>query len=98
MLYLRDKKIEQNNDSNNNNQKDQGENGIAGVKLILWKDKDGDGKPEYTGFMGGTETDQNGNYNFKNLEPGIYQVFVWEMENFEQHIHSVGLYNSKKKQ
>ena len=71
-------------DVNQNNQKDEGERGIAGVHILLWKDKDGDGQPEYTGKIGHIQTDQNGNYIFDNLEPGIYQVFVWEMENFKQ--------------
>ena len=68
------------NDANGNGIQDIGEKGIPYVKFILWVDQDGDGKAEQ--FAGGTQADENGRYRFDNLHEGIYQVFVWEVDNF----------------
>lgn len=67
-------------DQNQNGRDDFGEPGIPNVSLVLWRDANGDGKPET--FSGVVKTDSNGNYRFSNLEPGAYQVFVWEIDNW----------------
>lgn len=67
-------------DQNRNGLDDFGEPGIPNVSLVLWKDSNGDGKPET--FSGVAKTDLNGIYRFSNLEPGAYQVFVWELDNW----------------
>jgi len=69
-------------DANKNKQWDSSEKGIAKVKLVLWKDTDGDGKAET--YLGNTETDANGYYRFDKLTKGVYQVFVWEVDNFKE--------------
>jgi len=69
-------------DLNRNGFDDFGEPGIAGVNVAIWRDNNGDGKPETWG--GFKTTDANGYYLFTDLSPGIYQVFVWEIDNWEQ--------------
>ncbi len=63
---------------------DAGELGIAGVKLNLYEDIDGNN--QYTNgvdaLMGMTNTDANGNYLFNNLFPGKYVVQV-DPTNFQ---------------
>ncbi|MCB1172489.1 MAG: hypothetical protein KDK39_02935 [Leptospiraceae bacterium] len=70
-------------DSNGNGRQDPGEKGIAGVKLIMWGDSNGDGKPDYQSFHGSRTTDAAGRYQWFNLQPGVYQIFVWEVDNFK---------------
>ncbi len=70
-------------DANFNNQRESEEKGIKGVKLVLWKNVE-NGRTEYTSPQATTETDDNGNYLFDIKEPGIYQVAVWEDENFQE--------------
>jgi hypothetical protein len=67
-------------DLNRNGFDDFDEPGIADVGLVLWVDRDGDQNPE--SFVGITKTDQNGYYQFTDLVPGVYQVFVWEIDNW----------------
>jgi hypothetical protein len=69
-------------DLNRNSIDDLGEPGIAGVKLLLWRDSDGDGLPDSSGFAGAKTTDANGNFRFIDLDPGNYMVFVWHLENW----------------
>jgi hypothetical protein len=70
-------------DANFNNQREPDEKGIRGVKLVLWKNDD-TGRTEYLTPLNTTETDENGDYLFDIKEPGIYQVAIWENENFEE--------------
>lgn len=69
-------------DSNHNGIDDFGEPGIAGVNVALWRDNNNDGNPE--SWQGFVTTDSDGYYIFTNLNPGIYQVFVWEIDNWGQ--------------
>lgn len=62
---------------------DPNEPGIAGVKLVAWKDSDGDDIPDSFGFLGFKETDSEGYYRFTGLEPGNYVVFVWQVDNWD---------------
>lgn len=50
---------------------DPGEEGLAGVKITLEGDFDGDG---VTDIVLETETDANGNYSFENLFAGDYSI------------------------
>ena len=50
---------------------------------MLWKYFE-NGRTEYNSPLNTTETDENGDYLFDIKEPGIYQVAVWENENFEE--------------
>lgn len=79
-------------DSNHNGIDDFGEPGIAGVNVALWKDKNNDGNPEtWQGFV---TTDSDGYYTFTDLSPGIYQVFVWEIDNWGQGQPLYGMRNT----
>lgn len=69
-------------DLNQNGLDDQGESGIPGVSLVLWRDGDGDNIPDWMGFAGVTKTDDDGYYSFRGLEPGNYLVFVWSVDNW----------------
>ena len=81
-------------DLNRNGLDDFGEPGIPGVKILLWGDDDDDGVPEGTAYRGSTVTDENGYYRFLNLKPDVYQVFVWEVDNFEPDGPLFGMSNS----
>ncbi len=70
-------------DLNQNGLDDQNEKGIPGVSLVLWRDGDGDGIPDWMGFGGVQVTDENGYYSFSGLGPGNYLVFVWSVDNWE---------------
>ncbi len=65
-------------DIDDDGQLDPGESGIAGVKLNIYEDTNGDNS--YTSgvdaLLGSTTTDANGNYLFQNLFPGKYIVQV----------------------
>ncbi len=62
---------------------DPNELGIAGVSVAAWRDPDGDGIPDGNGgFMGSRVTDENGNYSFSGLAPGVYSAFVWQVNNW----------------
>jgi uncharacterized repeat protein (TIGR01451 family) len=65
-------------DIDDDGQLDSNESGIAGVKLNLYEDTNGDNS--YTqgvdAFLGQTFTDANGNYMFQNLFAGKYIVQV----------------------
>ncbi|MCB0690437.1 MAG: carboxypeptidase regulatory-like domain-containing protein [Saprospiraceae bacterium] len=63
------------NDVNNNGIFDAGETPISGVKLILWKETNGDMIPDVNTGLTAT-TDANGFYIFENLTPGDYIVQV----------------------
>ena len=71
-------------DANKNGIDDNGEQGIAGVKVALWGDNDGDGVPDSQSWKGFVTTDENGYYRFEGLEPGPYTVFVWQVDNWEE--------------
>ncbi|MEZ4675057.1 MAG: SdrD B-like domain-containing protein [Caldilineaceae bacterium] len=60
-------------DSNNNGQVDNGEPGIPGVTVQLFRE--GDDPTAATPVMTDV-TDSNGNYLFANLEPGRYFVYI----------------------
>ncbi|MBX2816187.1 MAG: T9SS type A sorting domain-containing protein [Saprospiraceae bacterium] len=80
------------NDLNRNGFDDFDEPGIPGVNVALWFDADGDGEPER--WMGFKTTDEQGYYRFTDLAPGIYQVFVWEIDNWEPGKALEGMVNS----
>jgi hypothetical protein len=71
------------NDLNMDGVNDPNEPGIPGVSLVLWKDSDGDGIPDWQGFSGVQVTDEEGYYRFSGLEPGPYVVFVWQVDNWD---------------
>ena len=50
---------------------DQGEKGIANVRVYLLGDTTGDGRADVSAW---TTTDKNGHYQFLGLTPGLYQV------------------------
>ncbi|MCS6836523.1 MAG: GEVED domain-containing protein [Anaerolineae bacterium] len=60
-------------DPNNNGQQDTGENGIANVRVSLYRDVDNNGIPDGPAIQT-TLTDANGYYLFDNLPPGRYIV------------------------
>ncbi|MDR1494398.1 MAG: carboxypeptidase regulatory-like domain-containing protein [Planctomycetaceae bacterium] len=60
-------------DENNNGVKENGENGIGGVVVILW-----DGDEE----IARTVTDENGRYKFDNLEPGKVYAITEEQPDY----------------
>ena len=70
-------------DSNNNGKLDSGEKGVAGVKLNLYADTNGDNvyTPGVDVFLATTNTDSQGKYSFTNLLPGSYVVQV-DASNF----------------
>ena len=68
-------------DLNRNGIQEDGEPGIAGVKVYFWEDQDNDGIPE--GSRGFRETNENGIFRMDDLEPGRYVAFVWEIDNFD---------------
>lgn len=72
------------NDLNRNGLQDDGESGIADVSLVIWRDSDGDGIPDWQGFGGVVKTDAEGYYSFSGLGPGNYNVFVWSVDNWEE--------------
>ncbi|MEO1259235.1 MAG: sialate O-acetylesterase [Bacteroidota bacterium] len=69
-------------DYNQNGINDPDEPGIPGVSLVLWSDPDGDGIPDWQGFEGVQITDDEGYYQFSDLTPGNYVVFVWQVNNW----------------
>ena len=68
---------------NKNGIDDNGERGIAGVKVALWGDNNKDGVPDGDSFKGYTITDSEGYYRF-TVSPGSYTVFVWLVDNWEE--------------
>ena len=70
-------------DANKNGIDDNGERGIAGVKVALWGDNNKDGVPDGDSFKGYTITDSEGYYRF-TVSPGSYTVFVWLVDNWEE--------------
>lgn len=62
------------NDKNKNGKKDDNENGIPNINVFLC---DSDGKLLFL-----TKTDDNGIYNFKNLEPGNYYTVFEVPDNY----------------
>jgi hypothetical protein len=70
------------NDLNRNGINEPDEPGIPGVSLVIWSDPDGDGIPDWQGFGGVQVTDENGYYRFSGLKPGVYVVFVWQVDNW----------------
>ncbi len=70
------------NDLNRNGINEPDEPGIPGVSLVIWSDPDGDGIPDWQGFGGVQVTDENGYYRFSGLKPGVYVVFVWQVNNW----------------
>jgi uncharacterized repeat protein (TIGR01451 family) len=65
-------------DANNNGLLDAGEQGIAGVKMNLYADADGNNQytPGVDAPAGTTTTDSQGRYLFSGLMPGSYVVQV----------------------
>ena len=72
------------NDYNRNGINEANEPGIEGVRVLLWRDSDGDDIPDWQGFGGVQITDEEGYYSFNGLAPGVYVVFVWGLENWEE--------------
>lgn len=66
------------NDSNNNGKLDGGEQGIGNVKLNLYSDVDGNNQytPGVDLYIGTTNTNSQGYYQFTDLLPGQYIVQV----------------------
>jgi len=82
-------------DLNKNGTADEGEPGIPGVSVYLWRDTDGDDIPD-----GGTNpavaiTDSNGNYRYTGLAPGPYRAFVWMIDNWAIGDPLFGMVSSK---
>ena len=71
------------NDYNRDGIQDPDEPGIPGVSLVIWSDSDGDNIPDWQGFGGVEVTDEEGYYRFSGLEPGVYLVFVWSVDNWD---------------
>jgi len=71
------------NDYNRNGINEPNEPGIPSVSVVLWSDPDGDGIPDWQGFMGVQVTDAEGYYRFSGLEPGNYVVFIWQVDNWD---------------
>ncbi|MDG2448625.1 MAG: hypothetical protein P8M34_03275, partial [Saprospiraceae bacterium] len=65
--------------------------------MAMWRDDDEDGIPE--AWKGFKTTDKDGYYLFSDLTPGIYQLFVWEVDNWNEGqplyrmINTVGSYD-----
>ena len=82
-------------DINDDGIHDSGESGIAGVKLNLYEDIDGNN--QYTqgvdALMGMTNTDASGKYQFTDLFPGKYIVQV-DPTNFQSQGPLAGLASS----
>ena len=70
------------NDLNRDGIQDPDEPGIPGVSLVIWSDSDGDNIPDWQGFGGVQVTDAEGYYKFSGLQPGVYIVFVWSVDNW----------------
>ena len=70
------------NDLDQDGINDPDEPGIPGVSLVIWHDSDGDSIPDWQGFGGVQITDEEGYYKFSGLEPGVYIVFVWSVDNW----------------
>jgi uncharacterized repeat protein (TIGR01451 family) len=85
-------------DANNNGLLDSGEQGIAGVKLNLYADTDGNNQytPGTDAFLATTTTDSSGNYLFGGLMPGNYIVQV-DAANFNAGQALAGLQSSNGK-
>ena len=80
------------NDLNQNGFDDFNEPGIEGVTLVLVRDDVGSGDPDT--FKGFAITNANGYYTFTNLNPGLYEVFVWELDNWEMGEPLYGMVNT----
>ena len=63
-------------DANNNGKMDTAETGIEGVKVELYLDADGDGKPDSATPFQSDVTDDNGYYLFVGLTAGKYVVVI----------------------
>ncbi|MEZ4605643.1 MAG: SdrD B-like domain-containing protein [Deinococcales bacterium] len=63
-------------DANENGIQDEGEAGVAGIRVNLWVDDNNDGMPDRQ--VATTVTDENGFYSFTNLEPGIAYIVQFE--------------------
>jgi len=63
---------------------DPNEPGIPGVTVAYWIDSDGDDIPDFMGGFHSTTTDADGVYRFEGLDPGVYSVFVWSVNNWSQ--------------
>jgi len=69
-------------DLNRNGTYDLGEPGIPGVSMYLWVDSNADGVPD-SGINGPVQlTDSEGKYRYSRLEPGTYNAFVWQVNNY----------------
>ncbi len=64
-------------DSDNSATQDEGEEGVAGIEVVLYEDTDMDGAfSEGDTLVAMTTTDEDGNYLFDNLAPGDYIVGI----------------------
>jgi protocatechuate 3,4-dioxygenase beta subunit len=66
------------NDLDADGVQDADENGIAGVRVELWQDANGDSADGAEVRIGWTYTDSNGHYYFSGQAPGVYQVQIPE--------------------
>lgn len=72
------------NDADADGVQDSGEQGIAGAKVELVRDVNGNGAIEANEVLGTTTTDANGNYRFTGLMPGLqYQVRFTQPSGFD---------------
>ena len=62
---------------------DPNEPGIPGVTVAHWVDSDGDDIPDFMGGFHPTTTDEDGVYRFEGLDPGVYSIFVWSVNNWD---------------
>lgn len=70
------------NDANSNGRFDADENGIANIRVELWRDEDGDEATGGNVFVAHTLTNIQGHYTFFGYPSGRYQVVI-PNSNFE---------------
>jgi len=69
-------------DQNKNGLQDAGELGVAGIKVNLYEDADGDNEPDGDAIAT-TTTNANGVYGFGSLAPGKYIVGITVPEGYD---------------
>jgi uncharacterized repeat protein (TIGR01451 family) len=64
------------NDANSNGRLDADENGIANVRVELWRDEDGDEATGGNVFVAHTTSNASGHYTFLGYPTGRYQIVI----------------------